>query len=404
MVAGGGGGSAHYSGNNEYYGNGGSGGGTSGGAGTKSGSANTQYCGQGGTQSAGGAAGTSTTRQGQAGSFGKGGNFTAGSSSYASSAGGGGYYGGGAGSNEEAGGGGGSGYVSTTLLTNASTTQGSSTTTTSNGSVTIQALKLFDETCDVNITLSGGTFYSNHSNGILTLERETETTSLIFAPYSSSQTVTAYENDIDISNRLSYNSNTGRYTLVIGPYNVETANIKIVCGNVSDNFNISVSAEHAEIENAQTTVYKGENFTIKFTPTDINYYRYIALYDNNVNVSSNATLSNGQYSYTISNIQGPHQVIIVSEPLPYYDVKVTAGPMGSVSVPGVNSVAEGGSLTITCSPQTNYSTSKIFVNGESVSFNGNSYTLSNVQGDTNVYVLFSSGNTAFYVKSNEADE
>lgn len=404
IVAGGGGGSAAYSGNSTYYGVGGAGGGTSGVAGTKSGSLNTTYCGQGGTQTAGGAAGTSTTRQGQAGSFGKGGNFTVGSSSYASSAGGGGYYGGGAGSNEEAGGGGGSGYISSTWLTNSSTSQGTSSSTTSNGTVTIEVIKFYDETCDVSLNLSGGTFYSGHSNGILPLERDTESATLVFAPRASGATVVAYENDIDISNRLSYNSGTGRYTLVIGPYSTETAEVRIMCGDVSDNFTISTTGAHVDIDNPEMMVYRGDNFTVNFTPSDTTHYRYLALYDNNVDMTSSVTQSGNVYSYTISNIQGIHQIIIVSEPLPYYDVIVSCSPMGSITNSGVNSVAEGGSLTITCSPQTNYSTYKIFVNSEPVTFSGNSYTVSNVQADTNVYVLFSSGDIGFYFKSDDVND
>ena len=201
IVAGGGGGSNYYSGNSTYYGNGGSGGGTTGAAGTKSGSANTSYCGQGGTQTAGGAAGTNSTRRGTAGSFGQGGNNTSGTSSYASSAGGGGYYGGGGGSNEESGGGGGSGYVSS-VLTNASTTQGSATSTYTNGSVTIEVIELLNSIkYNLDLTLSGGNYTSDHTNGT-TQKREGLSETISFIPLNSEDPVNAYKNNVDITNQL----------------------------------------------------------------------------------------------------------------------------------------------------------------------------------------------------------
>ena len=212
IVAGGGGGSNYYSGNSTYYGNGGAGGGTSGAAGTKSGSTSATYCGQGGTQSAGGAAGTNSTRKGTAGSFGQGGSNTSGTTSYASSAGGGGYYGGGAGSNEESGGGGGSGYISS-RLTSASTTQGSAVTTYTNGSCTITVLDLPSIVrYDVDLSLSGGNFTSEHTNGIYSV-REGRSLSCSFIPLSSSDPIKVLKDNVDISNNLTSTTLTSSITV-----------------------------------------------------------------------------------------------------------------------------------------------------------------------------------------------
>lgn len=685
IVAGGGGGSNYYGGNSTYYGNGGAGGGTSGAAGTKSGSANTQYCGQGGTQSAGGAAGTNSTRKGTAGSFGQGGSNTSGTSSYASSAGGGGYYGGGAGSNEESGGGGGSGYVNTNLLTNASTTVGSSTTSYTNGSATITVIDLTQVVkYDVDLTLTGGNFTSDHSNGT-TQVKENQTLTYKFIPLSSNDPVSAFKNGTNITSSLttetltsainvtttapgaSYgfplNSSTGFYTsnnigqsktaavarvnitaierttvtftvinyaeqgydfgvlgfldtplaqvynsdnagywngfasnrnistqqtvtysVPIGEHFIDvkyikddatdsnndnfqfkvamnpaagstktqyslpvtiTGNTEIVirCGDVTNNFNIKTTGAHATIDPENETVYAGSDLEIHFNPTDTNDYQYTGVLDNNVDVTSfvvaphtlasptysvesvsgasygfaltsgyyqsqntstntaalckvvfttpvaaqvtityqntgngsnnfsmiselntdfrtdYATDTSGihmngssnfhssdtsytmdipagesyitckhkitssstpgnlkfkisivateslevpYYTYSLTNIQGVHNIIILSEEIPSYNVNVTCGPMGSISVPQSNTVKQGNNLTITCTPDTNYQVDKIFVNSQSVSFSGNTYTLSNVQGDTNVYVLFSSGSTVLYTKINGA--
>lgn len=148
IVAGGGGGSAAYSTSNysssSYCGYGGAGGGESGGAGSYGTSySNTAYAGQGGTQTAGGAAGTNSSRKGSAGSFGSGGNGgTASSSYYGEGGGGGGYYGGGGASGYEAGGGGGSGYLSS-QLTDSATSQGGND---DNGYIVITVLEIYSST------------------------------------------------------------------------------------------------------------------------------------------------------------------------------------------------------------------------------------------------------------------
>lgn len=681
IVAGGGGGSNYYSGNSTYYGNGGSGGGTSGAAGTKSGSAQTSYCGQGGTQSAGGAAGTNNTRKGTAGSFGQGGNNTNGTSSYASSAGGGGYYGGGAGSNEESGGGGGSGYISS-RLTNASTTQGSSTSTYTNGSCAITVVDLPTIVrYDVDLSLSGGNFTSDHNNGIYSV-REGNSLSCSFVPLSASDPIKVLKNGVDISNSLTSNTLTSAVTVtttapgasygfalsngyyvsqnkgtaksaavarvnitavqtttvtfsvinyaeqgydfgVLGNLDVElepvynrdnagywsgfsadrnkssvqtvtytvpmgdhfidvkyikddatnnnndtlqfqvsmnpaagatvteytinsgaiTADteLKIICGDVTSNFTITAAGAHASVTPASISVYKGSNYELHFVPIDTNDYRYIGVTDNNTTVTSQVVaphtlaapsyevqsvsgasygfaLTNGYYqsqntstntaalckvvfttpvaarvtvtyqntgngtsnfsmiselntdlrtdyatdtsgmhmngssnfhssdtsytidipagtsyitckhkitssstpgnlkfkismdaleslnipyyTYIISNVQSIHNIIIVSEKIPEYNINITYGPMGTVAPSGTVSVKEGSSISITCTPDTNYMTDKVFLNSNSVSFSNNTYTLTNIQNDANIYVLFSSGDTRFYWKDN----
>ena len=106
------------------------------------------------------------------------------------------------------------------------------------------------------------------------------------------------------------------------------------------------------------------------------------------------------YSYTISNVQGIHNIIIVSELIPSYTINVSCGPMGTISPSGTITVKEGGSITITGTPETNYLVDKVFLNSVSTSFTGNSFTLSNIQNDANIYFLFSTGSTTFYEKNN----
>ena len=109
------------------------------------------------------------------------------------------------------------------------------------------------------------------------------------------------------------------------------------------------------------------------------------------------------YSYTISNVQSIHNIIIVSELIPSYTINVSCGPMGTINPSGAITVKEGGSLTITGTPETNYLVDKVFLNSISTSFSGNSFTLSNVQNDANIYFLFSTGSTTFYEKNNNGN-
>ena len=106
------------------------------------------------------------------------------------------------------------------------------------------------------------------------------------------------------------------------------------------------------------------------------------------------------YSYNLQNVQVAHNIIVVTKEYPKYNVNITASAYGAVDKMGANLVKQGNSLTINCTPNTNYIVDKIFVNSNSVSFTNNSYTLSNVQNDTNIYVLFTTGNTQFYHKEN----
>lgn len=105
------------------------------------------------------------------------------------------------------------------------------------------------------------------------------------------------------------------------------------------------------------------------------------------------------YTYDLSNVQVAHNIIVVTKQVPRYNVTVTASEFGAVDKMGVNVVKEGQSLTLVCTPNTNYITDKIFVNSNSVSFSNNTYTLSNVQNDANIYVLFTTGNVQFYYRN-----
>lgn len=106
------------------------------------------------------------------------------------------------------------------------------------------------------------------------------------------------------------------------------------------------------------------------------------------------------YSYSLTNVQVPHNIIVVTKEYPKYKVTVTHSEFGVIDKDGEHLIKQGQDFTIDCTPDTNYITDKIFVNSNSVTFNNNTYTLSNIQNDTNIYVLFTTGNVQFYQKNN----
>ena len=84
------------------------------------------------------------------------------------------------------------------------------------------------------------------------------------------------------------------------------------------------------------------------------------------------------YSYELKNVQAAHNIIVITKEFPKYKVNITASTYGSVDKLGENIVKQGNDLVINCTPNTNYITDKIFVNSNSVSFTGDTYTLSNI--------------------------
>ena len=161
--------------------------------------------------------------------------------------------------------------------------------------------------------------------------------------------------------------------------------------NGSSNFHSSDTSYTIDIPAGTSYITCKHKITSSSTPGNLKF---------KIGMEALESLEVPYYSYTISNVQGIHNIIVVSEKIPEYNVNITYGPMGSVAPSGTVSVKEGNSISITCTPDTNYITDKIFLNSNSVSFSNNTYTLSNVQNDANIYVLFSSGNTQFYWNNN----
>ncbi len=73
-----------------------------------------------------------------------------------------------------------------------------------------------------------------------------------------------------------------------------------------------------------------------------------------------------------------------------YDVKVSATAGGTVTPAGTTSVVEGGDVEIAVTPDSGYAVSQVLINGNDVAdeVEGGKYTVTNVQKDTNIDVIF----------------
>lgn len=91
--------------------------------------------------------------------------------------------------------------------------------------------------------------------------------------------------------------------------------------------------------------------------------------------------------YLFENVTEDHTISVTFEAEKHI-VTVNAGAHGSVTPSGEVLVDEGSSLTIDFDPNVGYAVSEVLVDGESVEFSGNSYTLENVLEDHVVNVNF----------------
>jgi len=138
-------------------------------------------------------------------------------------------------------------------------------------------------------------------------------------------------------------------------------------GSISPNVTLSKPAESSQL----FTAYPAPNYVV-----------------NQWKVDGNVVQSGGS-SYTLSNIQAGHTVQVTFTYVPpSYTITVSVGSGGSIS-PNVNlSKPAGSSQLFTADPAPNYVVNQWKVDGGVVQSGGNSYTLSNIQANRSVQVLF----------------
>lgn len=94
-------------------------------------------------------------------------------------------------------------------------------------------------------------------------------------------------------------------------------------------------------------------------------------------------------SYTFHNIRGDSTIHVsfVSDEVTTYTITATAGPGGRITPSGTIPVEEGDSRNFTFAAETGYEIDAVLVNNVDRG-NGDSYTITNVRGDSTIHVTF----------------
>ncbi len=132
--------------------------------------------------------------------------------------------------------------------------------------------------------------------------------------------------------------------------------------------------------NGPQTVTTGGSIT--FTATAASNYQV------NQWLVNGAVAQSGGSTYTLQNVTATATVSVSFTPITY-TVTASADTNGSVSPNGPQSVATGGSITFTATPDTNYLVNQWLLNGAATQNGGSTYTLQNVTNTNTVSVNFS---------------
>jgi uncharacterized repeat protein (TIGR01451 family) len=134
--------------------------------------------------------------------------------------------------------------------------------------------------------------------------------------------------------------------------------------------------------NGQITVYYGESIDFNATPNTC--YEVDRWYLDDINVQT------GGNTYAMTNITADHNVYVTFSRL-RYTVIASAGPNGSIDPNGSIIVycSDSNSIVFTAAPNTCYKVDRWYLDGNSVQIGGNTYALTNITADHNVYVTFS---------------
>ena len=141
----------------------------------------------------------------------------------------------------------------------------------------------------------------------------------------------------------------------------------------------ATASEHGRISPSGTVrVVDGENREFSIEPDEHYYVSSLLVDGEQVEVSNTYLFENVTVNHTISASFEAYK----------HTVAVAAGEHGSVSPSGELEVDEGSDITLAFTPNVGYMVSGVLVDGVSVEFDGNTYTLQNVLEDHVVRVNF----------------
>jgi hypothetical protein len=203
---------------------------------------------------------------------------------------------------------------------------------------------------------------------------------LTISPSIGYHLVSLTDNGVDVTASVS----NGTYTI----YSV-TANHTVVATFAINTYSVtaSISAGNGAVTPASSYVNYGGSAVLTIIPAT-GYY-LATLTDNGVNVTS-SVIGN---SYTITNVIGPHTVVVAFSINVYSVIASVSAGSGSIT-PASASVAYGGTVTFTIIPGSGYTLSGLTDNGAAVTATENppgtfTYTITSVSADHTVRVTFS---------------
>ena len=240
-----------------------------------------------------------------------------------------------------------------------------------------------DETPPV-LTLSDPIFYADKDTGAYSITGTADAGSLIL--YDSSESVYAgSDGSFEIPGTLSGNQNTRVLPLQAqdSAGNLSTPQFVLVTRR-GTTYNVTFDGNGGtpSVDSMTTT---GQKLASLPSASRIGSYRFDGWY----------TAANGGTEITTSTVFSADTTVYAhwtytgkdDQPGTFYTINVTAGKGGTISPSGSVRVREGGSLTLTITPDKGYVVSSVKIDGKNVGA-VKSYTLTNVMGSHAITVTF----------------
>ena len=240
-----------------------------------------------------------------------------------------------------------------------------------------------DETPPV-LTLSDPIFYADKDTGAYSITGTADAGSLIL--YDSNESVyTGSDGSFEIPGTLDGNQNTRVLPLQAqdSAGNLSTPQFALVTRR-GTTYNVTFDGNGGtpSVDSMTTT---GQKLASLPSASRIGSYRFDGWY----------TAANGGTEITTSTVFSADTTVYAhwtyvgkdDQPDTFYTINVTAGKGGTISPSGSVRVREGGSLTLTITPDKGYVVSSVKIDGKSVGA-VKSYTLTNVMGSHAITVTF----------------
>ncbi len=251
--------------------------------------------------------------------------------------------------------------------TSSSSANGKSTTvtygtTSSTGSYSATSSSSYTDTSIAAYIASGGT-----TTGLVTSYNNAAMTVSTTGNYGDSVATTTAANEVAVAKA------------VLGLTDSQAAQLQASLEKAKQEFDIAQMAYTSAISNGDTTAAAAAQAAM-----DVAHDEAQAVRDTYGYTGDSSTASDGGYYYGEDSSSGGYFTINITQT---YTISATAGTGGAISPAGSQTVAKGGSITFSITPNTGYEISGVTVDGASVGAVG-SYTFSNVAGSHTITAAF----------------